>query len=66
LSLSVGVGLGVLTELLEEEVDDVVGPKGKHDPGRAAVVAEVHRRARHVDLRRHRHRLAVVERLELG
>jgi len=28
LALSVGVGLGVLTELMEEEVDDVVGPKG--------------------------------------
>ena len=37
LALSVGVGLGVLCELLEEEVDDVVGPKGKHDPERAAV-----------------------------
>ena len=29
LALSVGVGLGVLTELMEEEVDDVVGPRGK-------------------------------------
>ena len=28
LALSVGVGLGVLTELMAEEVDDVVGPKG--------------------------------------
>ena len=37
LALSVGVGLGVLTELLEEEVDAVVGPKGKHDPERRAV-----------------------------
>ena len=37
LALSVGVGLGVLTELLEEEVDAVVGPKGKHDPARRAV-----------------------------
>src|SRR5438034_2708371 len=37
LALSVGVGLGVLAELLEEEVDDVVGPKGKHDPERSAV-----------------------------
>jgi len=26
------VGLGVLTELMEEEVDEGVGPKGKHDP----------------------------------
>jgi len=37
LALSVGVGLGVLTELMEEEVDDVVGSKGKHDPDRTAV-----------------------------
>jgi putative transposase len=37
LALSVGVGLGVLHELLAEEVDDVVGPKGKHDPERTAV-----------------------------
>jgi putative transposase len=37
LALSVGVGLGVLAELLEEEVVDVVGPKGKHDPERIAV-----------------------------
>ena len=37
LALSVGVGLGVLTELMEEELEQVVGPKGKHDPGRTAV-----------------------------
>src|SRR5206468_1039033 len=37
LALSVGVGLGVLAELMEEEVDDVVGPKGKQDPDRTAV-----------------------------
>ena len=37
LALSVGVGLGVLSELIEEEVTDVVGPKGKHDPERTAV-----------------------------
>ena len=37
LALSVGVGLGVLTELMEEEVDDVVGAKGKHNLERAAV-----------------------------
>src|SRR5712692_7994109 len=37
LALSVGVGLGVLAELMEDEVEEVVGPKGKHDPGRAAV-----------------------------
>ena len=37
LALSVTVGLGVLAELLEEEVVDVVGPKGKHDPDRVAV-----------------------------
>ncbi len=37
LALSVGVGLGVLNELMAEEVDEVVGPKGRHDPDRAAV-----------------------------
>lgn len=37
LALSVGVGLGVLAELMAEEVDDVVGLKGRHDPERAAV-----------------------------
>jgi putative transposase len=37
LALSVGVGLGVLAELMEEEVVEVVGEKGRHDPGRAAV-----------------------------
>ena len=29
LALSVGVGLGVMSELLEEEVEHVVGPRGK-------------------------------------
>ncbi len=37
LALSVGVGLGVLTELMAEEVDDVVGPQGRHDADRVAV-----------------------------
>jgi transposase-like protein len=37
LALSVGVGLGVLHELLELEVDAIVGAKGKHDPDRVAV-----------------------------
>ena len=36
MALSVGVGLGVLNELMAAEVDEVVGPKGKHDPERAA------------------------------
>jgi putative transposase len=36
LALSVGVGLGVLAELMEDEVIDVVGPKGRHDPDRSA------------------------------
>lgn len=36
LALSVGVGLGVVHELMELEVDEVVGPKGKQDPGRVA------------------------------
>ncbi len=37
LALSVGVGLGVVHELMEAEVDEVVGPKGRHDNERAAV-----------------------------
>jgi putative transposase len=37
LALSVGVGLGVVHELMESEVDEVVGPRGKHDADRAAV-----------------------------
>jgi putative transposase len=37
LALSVGVGLGVLAEVMEAEVDEVVGPKGKHDSDRRAV-----------------------------
>ena len=36
LALSVGVGLGVLEELMAEEVEEVCGPRGKHDPDRAA------------------------------
>jgi putative transposase len=37
LALSVGVGLGVVHELMELEVDEVVGPKGKHNRDRTAV-----------------------------
>jgi putative transposase len=37
LALSVGVGLGVLHELMEAEVDEVVGPRGRHDRDRSAV-----------------------------
>ncbi len=37
LALSVGVGLGVLAELMEQEVDDVVGAKGRHNAERSAV-----------------------------
>ena len=36
LALSVGVGLGVVHELMELEVDEIVGPKGKWNPDRAA------------------------------
>jgi putative transposase len=36
LALSVGVGLRVVHELMEAEVSEIVGPKGKHDPDRAA------------------------------
>jgi putative transposase len=36
LALSVGVGLSVVHELMELEVTEVVGPKGKHNPDRTA------------------------------
>src|SRR3712207_4355420 len=36
LALSVGVGLGVVHELMELEVTEVVGPKGKHNRDRIA------------------------------
>ena len=36
LALSVGVGLSVVHELMELEVEQVVGPKGKHNPDRTA------------------------------
>jgi putative transposase len=36
LALSVGVGLTVVHQLMEREVTEVVGPKGKHDPDRTA------------------------------
>ena len=63
LALSVGVGLGVLSELMEEEVDEVVGPKGRHDPDRVAVRhghedGEVTLGARRVSVRRPRARSA--------
>jgi putative transposase len=63
LALSVGVGLGVLAELMEEEVDDVVGPKGKWNPDRAAVRhghgdGEVTLGGRRVEIKRPRVRTA--------
>jgi putative transposase len=36
LALSVGLGLGVVHELMEAEVTEVVGPRGKHNPARTA------------------------------
>jgi len=63
LALSVGVGLGVLTELMEEEVDDVVGSKGRHNSERTAVRhghedGEVTLGGRRVEVRRPRVRTA--------
>src|SRR5215217_3651375 len=72
LALSVGVGLGVLHELMEAEVDEVVGPKGKHLPGRAALRhghegGEVTLGGRRVPVSRPRARTADGEReVELG
>jgi putative transposase len=37
LALAVGTGLGVLASLLEADVDRLAGPKGRHNPDRAAV-----------------------------
>jgi hypothetical protein len=37
LALSVGVGHGVLGEMMEAELDEVVGPKHARNPDRAAV-----------------------------
>lgn len=37
LALSVGVGLGVLAEMMETELDEVVGAKGRRNPDRTAV-----------------------------
>ena len=67
LALSVGVGLGVLTELMEEEVEKVVGAKGRHDPDRTAVRhghedGEVTLGGRRVAVRRPRVRTADDER----
>jgi hypothetical protein len=36
MALSIGLGLGVVHELMQAEVDQVVGLKGKHDPDRTA------------------------------
>jgi len=36
LALSVGLGLGVVHQLMEREVTEVVGSKGRHDPDRTA------------------------------
>ena len=63
LALSVGVGLGVLDELMAEEVDDVVGLKGKHNAERTAVRhghedGEVTLGGRRVEVRRPRVRTA--------
>jgi transposase-like protein len=67
LALSVGVGLGVVHELMELEVDEVVGPKGRHDPGRVAVrhgheAGSMMLGGRRVAVRRPRMRTAVDER----
>lgn len=40
LALSVGLGLSVVHELMEAEVSEVVGPKGKHDPDRTLLCVE--------------------------
>jgi len=46
LALSVGLGLSVMHQLTEREVDNVVGPKGKHNRARWAIPATGRRRRR--------------------
>ena len=63
LALSVEVGLGVLRELLEQEVDELIGPKGKWNPDRTAIRhghedGEVTLGGRRVGVRRPRARTA--------
>ena len=63
MALSVEVALGVLRELLDEEVDELVGPKGKWNPDRTAVRhghenGEVTLGGRRVQVRRPRARTA--------
>ncbi len=67
LSLSVAVELGVLSSMMEEEVDDVVGPKGKWNRERTAVRdghddGEVTLGGRRVEVKRPRVRTADGER----
>jgi transposase-like protein len=72
LALSVGVGLGVLHELMEAELDEVVGPKSKHNAQRTAVrhghdAGEVTLGGRRVPVHRPRARTADGEHeVELG
>jgi hypothetical protein len=63
LALSVEVGLGVLQELLEDEVEGIVGPKGRWNRDRTAVRhghedGEVTLGARRVQVKRPRVRTA--------
>lgn len=37
LAASVAIGLGVMGELVDAEVTEIAGPKGRHDPNRAAI-----------------------------
>src|SRR3974377_1817140 len=37
LARSVAAGLAVMAAMFETEISEACGPKGKHDPGRAAV-----------------------------
>ena len=67
LALSVGVGLGVLAEMMKAELDEVVGPKGKRNPDRGAVrhgheSGEVTLGGRRVSVKRPRARTADGER----
>ena len=70
LAFCVGVGLSVVAEIFEEEVTELLGPRGKHDPARAGYRHGQEDRqltlgGRRVDVRKPRARTKSGEEVEL-
>jgi putative transposase len=70
MALSVGLGLAVLSEIFEEELTQVVGPRGKHSPQRQAYRHGQERRqltlgGRRVEVQKPRARTKAGEEVEL-